>query len=150
MPRPCPFCAIAAEDGEAHVVYEDAGVIAFLDRSPLAVGHVLLIPRAHVATVWDADNATLAALALGTRTLAVAVKSAMGADGVFVAQNNIVSQSVPHLHVHIVPRRFKDGLFAHAMVWRRVKYAAGQMEEVAGEVRSNVLSPWERSGPVLP
>jgi histidine triad (HIT) family protein len=147
MPRPCPFCAIAAEDGEAHVVYEDAGAIAFLDRSPLAIGHVLLIPRVHIATVWEADDATLAALALATRTLAVAVKAAMGADGVFVAQNNIVSQSVPHLHVHIVPRRFKDGLFAHAMVWRRVKYAAGQMEETAGAIREHLLSHGERKGP---
>ena len=142
MSKPCPFCAIAAGEGEAHVVYEDAGVIAFLDRSPLAVGHVLLIPRAHVATVWDADNSTLAALALGTRTLAVAVKSAMGADGVFVAQNNIVSQSVPHLHVHIVPRNKGDGL--KGFFWPRLRYTdAAQMEEVRRRIADelNALQP---------
>jgi histidine triad (HIT) family protein len=141
MPKPCPFCAIASGAGQGHVVYEDADTIGFLDRSPLAIGHVLLIPRAHVATLFEADAATLTALALATQRIAVAVKAAMQSDGVFVAQNNVVSQSVPHLHVHIVPRRFKDGLFAHAMVWRRVKYAEGQMEATAAGIRAAVVGP---------
>ena len=144
MPKPCPFCAIASGAGEGHVVYEDTDTIGFLDRSPLAIGHVLLIPRAHVATLFEADAATLTALALATQRIAVAVKAAMQADGVFVAQNNVVSQSVPHLHVHIVPRRFKDGLFARAMVWRRLKYAEGQMAETAAVIREKLLSPRER------
>jgi len=136
MPKPCPFCAIVAGEASAELVYEDGRTLAFLDKSPLAIGHVLLAPRAHVATLFEADEATVTALALSGRRIAVAVKVAMGADGVFVAQNNVVSQSVPHLHVHIVPRRFKDGLFAHSMVWRRVKYADGQMAEVAGRIRA--------------
>jgi histidine triad (HIT) family protein len=136
MAKPCPFCAIAGGEGEGHTVYEDVATVAFLDRSPLAIGHVLLIPRVHVATLWEADGATVTALALATQAIAAAVKAAMGADGIFVAQNNVVSQSVPHLHVHIVPRRFKDGLFAHAMVWRRLKYGPGQMAEVAAGIRA--------------
>ena len=135
--KPCPFCAIAGGIASAELVYEDAACVAFLDRSPLAIGHALLIPRVHVETIFDADAATLTALALATQRLAVAVKAAMGADGVFVAQNNVVSQSVPHLHVHVVPRRFKDGLFTRGMVWRRVKYdGPAQVAEVAAAIRS--------------
>ena len=141
MPKSCAFCAIASGEAAAHVVYEDAATIGFLDRSPLAVGHVLLIPRVHVETIFDADAATLTALALATQRVSVGVKAAMSADGVFVAQNNVVSQSVPHLHVHIVPRRFKDGLFARGMVWRRVKYAEGQMDQVAGVIASAIPQP---------
>ena len=136
-PKSCPFCAIVAGTASAELVYEDANCVAFLDRSPLAIGHALLIPRVHVETLFDADAETLTALALATQRLAIAVKAAMNADGVFVAQNNVVSQSVPHLHVHIVPRRFKDGLFARGMVWRRVKYdGPAQMAEVAAAIRS--------------
>jgi histidine triad (HIT) family protein len=121
-PRPCPFCAIVAGEGGAERVYEDGLTLAFLDRSPLAIGHCLLVPTAHIATLFDADDATATALALATRTLARAVKAAFAADGVFVAQNNVVSQSVPHLHVHVVPRWKGDGLFAHGMLWKRVRY----------------------------
>ena len=135
--KPCPFCAIAAGTAPADIVYEDDACIGFLDRSPLAIGHALLIPRAHVETLFDADAATLTALALATQKLAVAIKAAMAADGMFVAQNNVVSQSVPHLHVHVVPRRFKDGLFARGMVWRRLKYdTPAQVAEVAAAIRS--------------
>lgn len=121
--RPCPFCAIAHGEAPAEVVYEDAATLAFLDRSPLAVGHCLLIPRAHVASLFEADDPTVTALALAARTLAIALKAAFAADGVFVAQNNGVSQSVPHLHTHLVPRTFGDKLFSGgSMVWKRVRY----------------------------
>ena len=137
MPKPCAFCAVASGEASAQLVYEDAATVAFLDRAPLAIGHVLLIPRAHVATLFEADAATVTALARATQRIAIGVKAAMASDGVFVAQNNVVSQSVPHLHVHVVPRRFKDGLFARGMVWRRVKYdSPAQMAEVAAAIRS--------------
>ena len=136
-PKPCPFCAIAAGEAEAHVVFEDAASIAFLDRSPLFHGHVLLIPRAHIKTLYDADDATLEAMARASRRIAIAVTEAMGADGVFVAQNNIVSQSVMHLHTHIVPRRKGDGLFSPRVIWKRARYRdEAHMAEVAAKIRA--------------
>jgi histidine triad (HIT) family protein len=136
---PCAFCALAADQAPAHRVYEDEATLAFLDRSPLAIGHCLLIPRAHVATLFDADDAILAALALATRNLGLALKRAFEADGLFVAQNNVVSQSVPHLHVHLVPRRFGDKLFSGGMVWRRVRYDdEAHREATAAKIRAAV------------
>jgi histidine triad (HIT) family protein len=136
-PKACPFCAVVAGETDAQVVYEDASTLAFLDHAPLFVGHVLLIPRAHVKTIYEADTATVTAMALASRRLAIAVTGAMGADGCFVAQNNVVSQSVPHLHTHIVPRRRGDGLFSPRVIWRRTRYRdAAQMAEVAASVRA--------------
>ena len=133
--RPCPFCAIAAGEAQAHVVFEDAAVIAFLDRAPLFVGHVLLIPRTHIETIYDADEGTLEAMARASKRIAIAVTQAMAADGCFVAQNNIVSQSVPHLHSHIVPRRKGDGLFSPRVIWKRVRYREGEMAQTADIIR---------------
>ncbi len=131
--KPCPFCAIP----KTALVYEDAATAAFLDHAPLAIGHVLLIPRAHIETIFDADDATLTALALASKTLAHAIRRAFAADGLFVAQNNVISQSVPHLHVHLVPR-FKDyRLFSNgSMVWKRVRYRDdAHREETAQRIR---------------
>jgi histidine triad (HIT) family protein len=123
MTRPCPFCALAAGTDPAEVVYEDEACLGFLDKSPLAIGHCLLIPRTHVATLFEADDATVSALALASRTLGAAIVTAFQADGLFVAQNNVVSQSVPHLHLHLVPRWRGDKLFSGgSMVWKRVRY----------------------------
>ena len=135
--KPCPFCAIAGGQAQAHVVFEDAASIAFLDRAPLFVGHVLLIPRAHVKTIYDADDATLEAMARASKLIAIAVTKAMGAEGIFVAQNNVISQSVPHLHTHIVPRRKGDGLFSPRVIWKRVRYQGeAQMAETAAAIRA--------------
>ncbi len=135
--KPCAFCAILRGEGGAEVVYEDEATLAFLDHSPLLQGHCLLIPRAHVATIYEADEATLTALAIASKRLAAAVTLAMQAEGVFIAQNNVISQSVPHLHVHVVPRRKGDGLFSPRMIWRRVKYdGPEQMAEIAGRIRA--------------
>lgn len=136
-PKACPFCAIASGEAGTEVVYEDPAALAFLDHAPLFIGHVLLIPRAHVKTIYEADDQTLAALALASRRLAIAVTQAMGADGCFVAQNNVISQSVPHLHVHIVPRRQGDGLFSPRVIWKRVRYRdEAQRAEVAAAIRA--------------
>jgi histidine triad (HIT) family protein len=129
----CRFCAIAAGETPAHVVFSDELFVAFLDHRPLFPGHVLLIPREHVVTVWDARDELLSALALATKRVSVAVRDAMEAEGIFNAANNIVSQSVPHLHVHVVPRRRKDGL--RGFFWPRTKYAS---EEDAAEVASRI------------
>jgi histidine triad (HIT) family protein len=133
--KPCPFCAIVRGEADAARVYEDAAVLAFLDKAPLVRGHVLVVPKVHVGTIWEADEATTAALALASRRLALAVKTAMAADGAFVAQNNVVSQSVPHLHVHIIPRTQGDGFFSPRIIWRRVKYRdAADMAETAARI----------------
>jgi histidine triad (HIT) family protein len=134
--RPCAFCEIAAGRLPAKIVLETRSCLAFLDRSPLLIGHVLLIPRAHVETLPEADDATLTDLAFDLRALCAALPSALGADGSFVAQNNVISQSVPHLHFHVVPRRRGDRLFAHSLTWKRVRYGSeAEMEATADLIR---------------
>lgn len=142
LAKPCPFCAIATGGAEATRVYEDEATLAFLDRSPLAIGHCLLVPRAHVPTLFEADDTTLAALATASKRLGRAVRDAFAADGLFVSQNNVVSQSVPHLHVHLVPRAFGDKLFSGgSMVWKRVRYRdEAHRAETAERIRQAVLS----------
>ena len=124
----CVFCEIARGERDAHVVLADELVMAFLDHRPVFKGHVLLAPRAHHETLADLPDPLVAPLFLRARTLAAAVEEGLGADGSFVAINNKVSQSVPHLHVHIVPRRRKDGL--RGFFWPRTHYAGD--EEMAG------------------
>ncbi len=117
----CAFCAIVAGDSPAHVVAADDATLAFLDVRPVFPGHVLLVPREHHHTLADLPPALVAPLFGAAQRLARAVEVAMEAHGTFVAMNNGVSQSVPHLHVHIVPRRRKDGL--RGFFWPRQRYA---------------------------
>jgi histidine triad (HIT) family protein len=124
----CIFCAIARGEVAAHIVFEDDLTLAFLDHRPVFPGHTLLIPRAHFDTLPDLPDDLVAPYFANVRTLARAVPAALGADGSFVAVNNVVSQSVPHLHVHVVPRRRKDGL--RGFFWPRTKY--GSEAEMAG------------------
>ncbi len=117
----CVFCAIARGEAPAAVVHADDAAVAFLDVRPLFEGHVLLVPRVHVVTLPDLP-AELVAPVFGTaQRLCRAVETALDAPGTFVAMNNRVSQSVPHLHVHVVPRRPKDGL--RGFFWPRTRYA---------------------------
>ena len=104
----------------AHVVFEDEHSVAFLDQRPVFPGHVLLVPREHHETLVDLPRALLEPLFANAQRLADAVPRALDATGTFVAMNNKVSQSVPHLHVHVVPRRPKDGL--RGFFWPRTKY----------------------------
>jgi histidine triad (HIT) family protein len=104
----CRFCQIASHAN--YVVFEDDLSIAFLDYKPLFIGHTILIPKAHFETLADLPKELLAPFFANVQLLARAVEHAMSAEGSFIAINNRVSQSVPHLHVHIVPRRKKDGL----------------------------------------
>ena len=112
MSAECLFCKIVAGDIGAAIVLEDQHSIAFLDHRPLFPGHCLLIPRQHFETLADLPPALAGPFFLNAQALSRAVEHGMEAEGSFVAINNRVSQSVPHLHVHIVPRRKKDGLRA--------------------------------------
>lgn len=116
----CTFCAIAAGDLPSHRVLEDEHAVAFLDNRPLFPGHVLLVPRRHVGTLTDLPEPDVGPFFVRARRLAAAMEEGLGAAGSFVAVNNRVSQSVPHLHVHVVPRNRKDGL--RGFFWPRTKY----------------------------
>jgi histidine triad (HIT) family protein len=135
--KECVFCEIAAGETEAEIVFEDDVSLAFLDNRPLFHGHSLLIPRRHHETLADLPDELLAALFANARLLSRAIPEAMGKPGSFVALNNVVSQSVPHLHVHVVPRKPKDGL--RGFFWPRTKYGSdAEMAKVAKAVRAAV------------
>jgi histidine triad (HIT) family protein len=139
-PRPCPFCALVAGSAHAHVVLDDPGAFAFLDARPLFPGHVLVVPRGHVETLSDLPADDVGPFFLCVQRVARAVQGALGAEGTFVAMNNKVSQSVPHLHVHVVPRRAKDGL--RGFFWPRHAYASDEEAgRVAGAVRAALPPP---------
>jgi histidine triad (HIT) family protein len=117
----------------ATIVYEDDNSVAFLDHRPLFYGHTLLVPREHVETLGELPSKIVGPYFEAAQFLSRAVESAMDAEGTFVAMNNRVSQSVPHLHVHIVPRRKKDGL--KGFFWPRTKYKTDEeMEEVKQKI----------------
>jgi len=127
----CLFCRIVSGEVPAVVVYEDANTFAFLDHRPLFSGHTLLVPREHYETLADLPAAQVGPLFKNAQLLSRAIESAMEAEGSFVAMNNRVSQSVPHLHVHIVPRRRKDGL--KGFFWPRTKYKSDEELEITRE-----------------
>lgn|SRR5574338_728833 len=133
----CLFCRIVSGELPATIVYEDDNSVAFLDHRPLFPGHTLLIPRQHVETLGELSQKILAPYFEAAQLLSRAVESAMDAEGTFVAMNNRVSQSVPHLHVHVVPRRRKDGL--KGFFWPRTKYKSDEEMEEAQEKIVTVL-----------
>jgi histidine triad (HIT) family protein len=131
----CTFCAIVAGETPAHVVLDDEVAVGFLDVRPVFPGHVLLVPRDHHETLADLPPDQLAPLFERVQRLSVAVPEAMGAVGTFVAMNNKVSQSVPHLHVHVVPRTKGDGL--RGFFWPRTKYESdAHAADVAASIRA--------------
>jgi histidine triad (HIT) family protein len=133
----CVFCNIIAKTIPAHVVLEDDLSLAFLDQRPLFPGHVLLVPKTHFETLADVDPALLGPLFVNAQRLMRALEKALAAEGTFVAMNNKISQSVPHLHVHVVPRKKKDGL--KGFFWPRQTYASdGDMVQIARIVREAV------------
>jgi histidine triad (HIT) family protein len=117
----CRFCDIVEGRQAAHVVLEGEHTLAFLDHRPVFPGHTLLVPRRHVVTLPELPDDLLQPLFADARRIAAAMEGGFGADGTFVAMNNRVSQSVAHLHVHLVPRHFKDGL--RGFFWPRQRYA---------------------------
>ncbi|WP_326686619.1 MULTISPECIES: HIT family protein [unclassified Streptomyces] len=131
----CVFCKIIDGEQSAHRIYEDGAVVAFLDRRPLFSGHTLVVPRAHVETLTDLPEESTGPYFSAVRRVTGAVERGMAADGSFVATNNKVSQSVPHLHVHVVPRRKKDGL--RGFFWPRNPYTdETEARRVAARIRA--------------
>lgn len=131
----CLFCAIAAGAQPAHLVLDTPEVVGFLDVRPVFKGHVLVVPRRHVDTLADLPDELMVPFFTAARSVAAAVRTAYDAQGSFVAVNNVVSQSVPHLHVHVVPRTKGDGL--RGFFWPRTKYAdEAEAEGYAGRLRT--------------
>lgn len=138
-PKPCAFCQIVANPGSARVVFEDAVSLAFLDHRPVFPGHCLLVTRQHYATLYDLPENLIGTIFSNARTLAQAVQRAMQADGTFVALNNIVSQSVPHFHIHVVPRKRGDGL--RGFFWPRHKLSDEQLADVQKKIIAAANGP---------
>ena len=134
MAAGCLFCDIMAGEATAEVVHQSEETVTFLDIRPVFKGHVLVVPRQHVDTLVDLPDDLLSPLFTTARTLAAVMPAALGAQGTFVAVNNVVSQSVPHLHVHVVPRTRGDGL--RGFFWPRTRYADGEAEEYGDKLRS--------------
>jgi histidine triad (HIT) family protein len=135
----CVFCSIVAGEAPAFVVLDDGVALGFLDVRPLFPGHVLLVPRAHVGTLADLPAADVGPYFERVQRTAAAVTDAMGAQGSFVALNNVVSQSVPHLHTHVVPRTKGDGL--KGFFWPRTRY---DDDAHADEVAARIAAAMER------
>jgi histidine triad (HIT) family protein len=134
----CKFCQIIAGEIPAHFVLDTDEVVAFLDHRPLFPGHTLVLPRGHVETLADLPPDEVGPFFREVQRVEAAVRTAMEAEGSFVAENNVVSQSVPHLHVHVVPRRRKDGL--RGFFWPRTKYAGdAEMAAVAARITEQLV-----------
>jgi histidine triad (HIT) family protein len=133
----CPFCRIVAREAPADIVLDEPDVVAFLDARPVFKGHTLVVPRAHVVTLADLSGGGVPALFGAVQRFSVAIPAALGAQGVWVSVNNVVSQSVPHVHVHVVPRTKGDGL--RGFFWPRTKYAdVADMAAHADRIRTAV------------
>ena len=129
----CLFCRIVGGEVPAEVVLETSETVGFLDTRPVFKGHVLVVPRDHIPTLTDLPDELVTPLFTSARTVAGAMREVLGAQGSFVAMNNVVSQSVPHLHVHVVPRTKGDGL--RGFFWPRTKYAEGEAAEYGRRLR---------------
>jgi histidine triad (HIT) family protein len=139
MAADCLFCRIVAGEEQAYVVWRDEHTAAFLDARPVFKGHVLLVTREHVDTLVDLPARLVTPLFGTAQRLAGAMTNALGSQGSFVAMNNVVSQSVPHLHVHVVPRTKGDGL--RGFFWPRTKYAdEAEAAEYASRIADALVS----------
>lgn len=131
--KSCLFCGIIAGTTSAAIVLETDDVVGFLDVRPVFKGHVLLVPRPHIGTLPELPEPLIVPLFSTAQRVAEALTSGLGAQGTFVAMNNVVSQSVPHLHVHVVPRTKGDGL--RGFFWPRTKYAEGEIDIFAARIK---------------
>jgi histidine triad (HIT) family protein len=135
------FCQIIAGELATAEVWRDDQVVAFLDHRPVFKGHVLVCPTRHVETLLDLPDELMVPLFGTARSIAAVMGPALGAEGTFVAVNNVVSQSVPHLHVHVVPRSKGDGL--RGFFWPRTHYAGGEEADYAARLREALARPGE-------
>lgn len=137
MDPSCVFCKIVAGQIKAQTVYEDEGVVAFLDATPIFPGHTLICPKEHYLTLMDVPPSMLEPLFSASQRICRAVEKGLDAQGSFVAINNKISQSVPHLHVHVIPRRPKDGM--KGFFWPRRPYKdQDEMASTAEAIRSAI------------
>lgn len=134
----CLFCDVVSGSEPAEVVLDEPAVVGFLDNRPVFRGHTLLVPRVHVDTLLELPDELAVPLFSAARRAAAAMTSALGAQGTFVAMNNVVSQSVPHLHVHVVPRTKGDGL--RGFFWPRTKYEEGEAAAYAERLRQVLVA----------
>ena len=138
----CAFCQIIYGAESASIVFEDGLSLAFLDRRPLFPGHCLLVPKAHYETLADLPASLVGPLFQNAQLLERAIEEGLAADGTFIAINNRVSQSVPHIHIHLVPRHFKDGL--KGFFWPRQRYqdeaAMRQVQDTLSEALARLRS----------
>lgn len=134
----CVFCDIVAGATDADVIWRDDVAVAFLDRSPLFRGHTLVVPAEHVVELRDLPPADVGPFFERVRLVAAAIPVGLDVTGTFVAMNNLVSQSVPHLHAHVVPRRRGDGL--RGFFWPRQKYTEGQAAVFAARIREGLAT----------
>jgi histidine triad (HIT) family protein len=142
---PCLFCDVVSGAVPVRTVASDEIAVAFLDRSPVFKGHVLVVPRRHVVTLGDLDHDLIGPFFERVQRISAAMPAALGCDGTFVAINNVVSQSVAHLHVHIVPRRRKDGL--RGFFWPRVRYDSdAEADDYAARLRAAVVGAAANDG----
>jgi histidine triad (HIT) family protein len=131
----CVFCAVVG--GADLSIYRNENVVAFLDHAPVFPGHTLVVPARHYETLEDMPESEVAPLFALARRLSIAFRTALGADGSFIALNTRISQSVPHVHAHVVPRRKGDGLFSPGRgMWVRRRYSGGEAEQIAEKLRS--------------
>lgn len=132
----CIFCQIANGDTDSITIYEDKDVLAFLDKRPLFLGHLLVITKQHYETFYDLPADKLIALMSATQKIGKALEAATQSQGSFIATNNKVSQSVPHVHIHIVPRNPKDGL--RGFFWPRQQFALEEKQAVAEKIKEQL------------
>ena len=133
----CPFCRIVRDELPAYIVYEDDNCLAFLDERPVFPGHTLLVPKQHYETLLDVPQHLLVSLFSKVQLLTRAIRSGFGSDGAFIGINHRVSQRVPHLHIHLVPRKFKDGL--RGFFWPRGRYeSVAQASEVQDRLKAAI------------
>lgn len=135
----CDFCLIAKGAVPRYIVFEDEISLAFLDRKPVFLGHSLLVPRVHYETISDLPDELTGALFRNAKLVARGIQSGLSSEGTFIAINNKVSQSVPHLHIHVVPRKYGDGL--RGFFWPRTSYkSAEHMAETRDLIRAAIKS----------
>ncbi len=140
METECEFCSIVHGKQDGKIVFSDEVSLAFLDSKPIFPGHCLLIPKEHFVTVMETPDELLEKLSLNAKMLSIAVQKTMKSDGILVLSNNVISQSVPHLHIHVIPRKKGDGL--KGFLWPRHDYeSAAQAEWVADSIRNLMRLP---------
>src|SRR2546425_10802035 len=144
MAGPCAFCDIVRGEVPAHVVHRDDAVFAFLDHSPLLHGHTLVLLREHVESLDDLSDEQTATLFAAVRRMSIAGQRGLGADGSLVVANTRISQSVPPVHAHVVPRRKGGGLFSQKMLWRRMAHESDA--QAKGIALKNARAYTQRDG----